>query len=99
MLSGWNWSRPVALRPSDVPAHVRWITGCTCDGGTCSHCTCCELWNGEHSCMYEPVELRDDGFRDAVWCDTCCRWQDVRTAIVDGEYVTTVSCDCEKVAA
>jgi hypothetical protein len=50
---GWVLYMPqcvAAKRPTDVPAEVSTITHCRCEGGECSYCTCCELWNGEHSC-------------------------------------------------
>jgi hypothetical protein len=62
LLNGWNFRRPVMLRPADVPATVITITGCVCDGGTCHHCTCCELWNGEHSCMWDEKHQDEDDF-------------------------------------
>lgn len=52
-LHGWNFSRPIMLRPASVPAEVRHITGCVCESGSCCYCTCCELWNGEHSCEWD----------------------------------------------
>jgi hypothetical protein len=58
----YNNCRPLTAVPrstfDDVPAEVKWITRCTCDGGECSYCTCCELWNGEHSCEWNSAESK-----------------------------------------